>query len=104
MHLINIQCISTHHWIVLAVLREMHPDVTHPHIHPHIYTYIYTSIISFLLADRLRELRSGTTSERQARKDAFIQHLKTLPIAIQTQDANEQHVSRASTYHINMSC
>uniref|UniRef100_A0A7S3XXB9 Methyltransferase domain-containing protein n=1 Tax=Heterosigma akashiwo TaxID=2829 RepID=A0A7S3XXB9_HETAK len=43
------------------------------------------------LQDRLNELNEGTLEEQMARKQAMIQELKTMPIAINTKEANEQH-------------
>jgi hypothetical protein len=43
------------------------------------------------LADVLSQCNAGSLEQRLARKLAFVEELKTMPIAIETKTANEQH-------------
>ena len=47
--------------------------------------------IRSLLAERLQEQQAGGPEAHQQRRSAFIAQLKSSPLAIHTQDANEQH-------------
>lgn len=44
-----------------------------------------------LLADRLREEHKGNVEAQQAHLMAFVESLRHSPVAIATQEANEQH-------------
>lgn len=44
-----------------------------------------------MLWHRLKTERAGGIEQRRARHSAFVQQLKTLPIAMATPDANAQH-------------
>ncbi|CAE8629024.1 unnamed protein product [Polarella glacialis] len=57
--------------------------------------------IRLKLAQKIREERSGCAEVDQASKLAFIENLKTMPIAICTEEANEQHYEvPAELYHL----
>jgi cyclopropane-fatty-acyl-phospholipid synthase len=57
--------------------------------------------IRMKLAQKIREEKTGNVHIDQANKMAFIESLKTMPIAIQTEEANEQHYEvPPELYHI----
>lgn len=53
----------------------------------------------YLLAQKLRLENIGTEEDKQNRLMAFIEELKTMPIAVETQSANEQHYEVPSTFY-----
>ncbi len=55
-----------------------------------------------LLAQRLDEEGSGTLAEQQARHMRFLRSLRTSPLAIHTQAANEQHYEVPATFFENV--
>jgi len=57
--------------------------------------------IRMKLAQKIKEEKTGLVHIDQANKMAFIESLKTMPIAIQTEEANEQHYEvPPELYHI----
>merc|ERR1719191_1145913 len=57
--------------------------------------------IRMKLAQKIREEKTGSVHIDQANKMAFIESLKKMPIAIQTEEANEQHYEvPPELYHI----
>lgn len=57
--------------------------------------------IRLKLSQKIKEEKTGNVHVDQANKMAFIESLKTMPIAIQTEEANEQHYEvPPELYHI----
>ncbi|EIE20597.1 methyltransferase type 11 [Coccomyxa subellipsoidea C-169] len=62
-----------------AVERDLVPD------------FLIRRGIRYLLSQRVQNAREGGVEEQERRKQAFVDELKSLPIAVQTSIANEQH-------------
>jgi len=56
--------------------------------------------IRWLLWDRLREYSAKTTEQQMEYKQAFIRQLKSMPIAMVTDKANEQHYEVPSEFYL----
>ncbi|CAL5229419.1 g12740 [Coccomyxa viridis] len=56
--------------------------------------------IRYLLSQRVADARKGGPEEQQKRKQAFVDELKSLPIAVQTSVANEQHYEVPTEYFL----
>jgi hypothetical protein len=57
---------------------------------PHCYCYVSTSN-RWMMWDRLREYSTKSVEAQMEYKQAFVKQLRTMPVAIVTDKANEQH-------------
>jgi cyclopropane-fatty-acyl-phospholipid synthase len=55
--------------------------------------------IRHLLGQKLRAENTGSEEDKQARLIAFVEELKTMPLAIETDAANEQHYEVPSAFY-----
>jgi len=66
----------------------------------HVPDFIVRAGIRSLLATRLRIGREGTVGEQLERKEAFVEELRSMPVAINTADANTQHYEVPTPYFL----